>query len=53
MEYAEHTSKILYDLVRANLSTQALNIELFAIFAHFINMIDFMSHLYKSKYRMR
>ena len=36
MEYVEHTSKVLYNLVRANSSTQALKIRLSAIFAHFI-----------------
>ena len=36
MEYDEHTSKALYNLFRASLSTRALKIGLSAIFAHFI-----------------
>ena len=44
MEYVEHTSKVLYNLVCANSSMRALKIRLSAIFAHSLHMIDFMSH---------
>ena len=36
MEYVEHTSKVLYNLVRANSSKRALTIRLSVIFAHFV-----------------
>ena len=63
MEYVEHASKVLFNLVKANSSKRALKIRLFAIFAHFLHMIDFISHyefilciincLHKLKYHMR
>ena len=58
MKYVEQTSKILYNLVRANSSTQALKIRLSTIFAHFITRDWFYVSLYliilhKLKYRLR
>ena len=62
MEYVEHTRKVLYNLVGANVSTRSLKKD-FPPFLHILlHMNDFISHykfilciinvLHKLKYRM-
>ena len=44
MEYFEHTSKVLHNLVLVNLSTLALKLDFLPFLHILLHMIDFMSH---------